>query len=232
LSNTAKGRLPSKPLSYKHKDLCTKEEIMVDYLTGRLYVRLTSGEVIDITNIVLEDIRNFRTMDEYIYVHVPKKGNLITIKEAYANTIDYINKLFEKLGLVYDEDEDTYTIGIPNAYIVYEGVSETFNIKVSLSSNNYIKKSGSYYIYTIPVTKEAGYVITLNDQTDKIISKELDVIPSNSSSIEEEIENKNIQFMEYQSIAYTVVENGAICVFSDYQITSTMDITFTITRDD
>jgi hypothetical protein len=162
--------------------------------------------------------------------------NRLTADYTNADAIlkSYIDKLFAKLGLVYHEENDTYTIGIQNAYIIHDGVSEIHNIPVSIRSNTEKKTTNSFYIYKIPVSIQNGYSVDLNSNTDRIISRDLFLIDEGNYNTEQEmlnkIEEKSTQIKEYQSIAHTTILGNSIYIFSDYPITSSMNIVFVISR--
>lgn len=111
----AESRIPTRPLSYKYVDQAVNKELIVDYDTGELYVKDTNGVIHNITDKVLEQIKEIITTDPDIIGGVtititdPNTGETIEISITDAIINNYL-KIIELDGRVTKLEEKTETI--------------------------------------------------------------------------------------------------------------------------
>lgn len=110
------GRIPTRPLSYANKDLAQNKEVVVDWTTGELYLKLADGSFLSITQTVFNQIKD-TDLSQSITIVVPGAGeggadltvNLQEFSTLVYNTLDEFREQLKQFAVV-DPDTGEVTV--------------------------------------------------------------------------------------------------------------------------
>lgn len=99
----ATTRIPTRPLSYANKDMAYNKELMVDYTNGNIYVKDENGTIHDITQAVVNIIKEDPDIDlgGNIEITIPNpdgEGDVnVTITAAISDLVNKIKEQQQKI---------------------------------------------------------------------------------------------------------------------------------------